>query len=370
MTRVGAPLVLALVLLAGCFAGNAPKDPAVNATAPTVMVQKDRPEPVFNNVTVGATAQPDLNATLAAPPKLIRGEWWRVQLESPLTGDKQQFIRVLAQADGDNYVFGMPHEGWWKEAVLYHTPAFGDVSAADLSYKVHDVLFTPLKFPLTDGQTWQTKWEGGADITASVKTEGDKIAHVTFVNPSGGGFLPNPTGGQPQTVLELTYDASQHEVVEFKHPTVTFKVVEHGYDFQGWVTVPRAEKLVFFHGRVAQGLDANGQPNPSPLEQVEIKGGYNRLSYILNVGNIVAPAPTCKESAVSPSGKESVLELTPCNGFEIKFFEYANPDGVWNLTHIAPAGSIAFIEGIAYHQYDVRLPDGAIRTDHSHPVIR
>lgn len=366
------PVVLAVLLLLGAGCLGASQDPPAtpaNATNATVVVDKNRPEPVFANVTLGDAAQPDVNATLAAPPKLVKGEWWKVQLESPLTGDKQTFIRVLADIDGDDYVFGMPHEGWWKEAVVYHTPAFGDVSAKDLSYKVHDVLFTPLKFPLTDGQTWESKWEGGATLKASVKTEGDKIAAVTFVNPNGCGLVPNPNP-QPCKVLELKYDAAQHEVIEFKHPTVTFKVVEHGYDFQGWVTVPRGEKLVFFHGRIAQGVDANLQPNPVPTETVDIKGGYNRLSFILNVGSIGAPAPTCRETAVAPDGKTFNLEATPCTDQIIQFFEYQNPDGQWNLTHIAPAGSIAFIEGIAYHQYDIHLPDGAKRSDHSHPVIR
>ena len=367
--RASAALLLVLTFLAGCLGGAAPPAEPTTAATPSVEINENRPEPVFGDVAVGPAAQPDLHATLAAPPKLVPGEWWRVQLESPLTGDKQEFVRVLAAVEGDTLVFGMPHEGWWKEAVVYHTPAFGDVDAKDLSYNVHDVLFTPLKFPLVDGQTWDTKWEGGATIKAEVKTEGDTIAHVTFTNPHGGLLAP-ATGGAPTKVLELTYDAAQHEVVEFKHPTVTFRVVEHGYGFQGWVTVPRAEKLVFFHGRIGEALDANLQPNPTPTETVKIDGGYNRLSFILNVGSIGAPAPTCSETAKAPDGKEYKLEATPCADSIIKFFEHENPDGNWDLTHVAPAGSVAFIEGIASHQYDIRLPDGAIRADHSHPVIR
>lgn len=365
-----AVLFATIVLLAAGCVDSGPAPEALddsNTTRPTVQVVTDRPEPVFNDVEVGPSAMPDLNATLAAAPKLVRGEWWRVELESPLTGDKQEFIRVLADIDGDTLVFGMPHEGWWKEAVIFHTPPFGDVDSKDLSYHVHDSLFTPLKFPLTDGQTWDTKWEGGADIKASVKTEGDKIAHVTFTQ-NGGGLNPLATG--PRTVLELTYDATQHDVVEFRHPTVIFRVVEHGYGFEGWVTVPRAEKLVFFHGRIGQAVDANLQPNPSPVEDVKIEGGYNRLSFILNVGTIGAPAPTCSETAVAPDKTEYKLESTPCEGQKFVFLEATNPDGIWSLTHVAPGGSIAFIEGIAYHQYDIRLPDGAIRADHSHEVIR
>ena len=37
---------------------------------------------------------------------------------------------------------------------------------------------------------------------------------------------------------------------------------------------------------------------------------------------------------------------------------------------VAGGGAFVFIEGIAYHQYDISLPDGAIRSDHSHEVVR
>src|SRR5687768_199232 len=122
--RASAALLFVLSLLAGCLGGATPPADPTTQAVPAIEIDENRPEPVFGNVTVGPSAQPDLNATLAAAPRLIPGEWWRIQLESPLTGDKQEFIRVLAAVEGDTYVFGMPHEGWWKEAVIYHTPAF------------------------------------------------------------------------------------------------------------------------------------------------------------------------------------------------------------------------------------------------------
>jgi hypothetical protein len=106
------------------------------------------------------------------------------------------------------------------------------------------------------------------------------------------------------------------------------------------------------------------------MESVEISGGFNRVTFILAAQAIVQGG-SYKETAVAPDGTTFESEWTPHpGGFLTDFYEYANPDGTWELTHVAAGGGVAFIEGIAYHQYDIHLPDGAIRSDHSHEVVR
>ena len=366
-------LTLALVAasLAGCFQSGEEPPVAPAETNGSITIDESRPDPVFEDVVTGPSAAPDEAATLNAAPELKVGEWWRIKLSDPFRGEETEFIRVLAAIQGDTYVFGMPHEGWWKEAVVFHTPAFGDVNKNDLSYNTHDILFTPLKFPLEDGQTWETEFSGGGPMTATVSVQSPTVAKVAFTT-AGGGFLPAlPTDdGGPNTVLELTYDAAMHEVTEFNHGTVSFAVIDHGYDFEGWVTVPRGERLVFFHGRIGPGLDISLQP-AAPTETVTIDGGYNRMSFI-TVAQAVGPVggATCSETATAPDGTSFVSDLTPCAGFLMNFHEATNPDGDWTLQHIAAGGAVVFTEGIAYHQYDIQLPGGAIRSDHSHEVVR
>ena len=367
--------ILSITALAGCFQANEEPAPDGGATNGSVTVDEGRPDPVFEDVVTGPSAAPDAEATLLAPPELQVGEWWRVRLYDPFRDIETEFIRVLAAIQGDTYVFGMPHEGWWKEAVVFHTPAFGDVNKNDLSYNTHDILFTPLKFPLEDGQTWETSFSGGATATATVTVESPTVATVTFSTPACGPFgvfanTPQGCNGE-NAVLTLTYDATVHEVVKFEHQTVTFEVIDHGYDFEGWVTVPRGEQLVFFHGRVGPGIDLNLQP-AAPTETVEITGGFNRMSFI-TVAQAVSPGaagPTCSETATGPDGTTYATALTPCSGFQMDFHEAKDPDGAWNLQHVAGGGAVVFIEGIAYHQYDIELPGGAIRSDHSHEVVR
>ena len=358
-------LLLGLLVLAagaaGCMgeAETAASGPA--ASDPSVVVDAARPDPTFAEVALTPAVR-DLDASLLAPPRLVPGEWWKIHFTSPLTGVEVEFVRVVGAIDGDTYVVGMPHEGWYKEAVVYHTPCFGDVTALELGCRAHNIPFAPLKFPLTDGATWVTQFERPPDLKASVKVVSPTEAEIVFTDPDG------------NVEIEMVYDATIHEVRSFKHAIAVWEVVEHGYGFEGWITIPRAEELVFEHGRVGLpfvSVKPLGQP-AAPLETVEISGGYNRLSFILAVGNALGPGVggAYRETATAPDGTAYQLESIPGGPLKIEFFEARDPDGTWQLEHLAAGPGIAFIEGIAYHQYDIRLPDGAIRTDHSHEVIR
>lgn len=361
-------VVVLAVVIAGCVSGS--KDQPIedqSAEGQGVEIVTDRPAPVADGqVTLGEVAKPDVNASLDAPPKLIPGEWWRIRMSSPIDGREAEYVRVLAEDTGEAYVFGMPHEGWYKEAVIYHVPFFGDVEY-DLSGHAHDIEFLPLKFPLTDEQTWKTKFEGGPDLTATVKTNAaDKTAAVQFKAPNG------------NVAVELVYDAKVHEIVEFTDfRTIEYKVLEHGYGFEGWVTVPRAEDLIFFHGRIgAPMVGISPFPSPAtPSDVVAIEGGFNRVTFIVVAGGgkaflgLPADGGQFKETVTAPDGTKYELEHTG-PGMKLEFFENSAPDGKWTLDHVAAGAGVAFVEGIAYHQYDIRLPDGAKRSDHGHPVIR
>ena len=376
-----ATLLLALAIgLAGCLAAE---DAPADAPAPgEVVVDEARPEPSFNDIPdadLGVKAEPDAAATLDAPPRLVPGEWWRIRFTTDLPGGEDvEFVRVVARANEDgSYVVGMPHEGWYKEAVIYHTPAFGDVNA-DLSYHAHDVPFVPLKFPLTDGATWETHWENGnIPLTATVKVVDERRAEVSFVGPQCGvqALLgPCPEGSPVAERVRLTYDASIHEVSKLEilvGGQTAYEVVEHGYGFQGWVTVPRGEDLVFFHGRIgAPVVDLGLQPAP-PLETVPVSGGFNRVTFILGAGNLGGLAGAAYGiTATSPDGTPYALQMAPAESFRVEFFEHADPDGDWQLEYVAAGGGYAFIEGIAYHQYDIHLPSGSVRSDHPHEVVR
>ena len=371
--------VLSIVLglsFAGCFSAADNEDPA-STGEPNITIDENRPEPAFNdipNAELGELAPPDTAATLLEPPQLQEGEWWRIELHDTITDTTTQFIRVVARVEDDLYVFGMPHEGWWKEAVIFHTPAFGDVNK-DLSHRAHDVPFQQLKFPLEEGATWETAWENPAPITATVAVESPTTARITFTGTNCGilglvGQCPTPSEG---VVAEIVYDATIHEVSEAVFPSHTWTVLEHGYGFEGWVTVPRSEHLVFFHGRLGVPVFdfATGGP-ATHTDTVNVEGGFNRVSFILVAGNAVGTpvGGAYSEKATAPDGTVFELQSIPGGPLSVSFLEHKDPDGDWTLEHVAAGPGLAFIEGIAYHQYDISVPDGAVRSDHSHEVVR
>lgn len=366
MRRVG--LLVLLLLAAGCATPSEPEAP-MNETA----VVEERPEPVFGEVAVGPAARPDENATLLAPPRLVPGEWWRIRFESPYT-EPTEFLRVVARVEPDGTALvGMPHEGWWKEAVIFHTPALGEV-APDLSYAAHDVPFQPLVFPLTADATWETAWEDEASaLTATVEPVDETTVDVGFVGAACGitSFVVGCDGSDPTEVIRIRYDAKMHEIVRFEGPGMTWEVLEHGYGFEGWVTIPRAEDLVFLHGRFGPALDLARAPATSTTDTVEVSGGYNRVSFILGAGGVPPGSGVFRETATAPDGTVYELEVLPGQGgYRALFLEHASPDGTWTFEHVSGGGGLVMAEGVAYHQYDIRLPDGAVRTDHAHEVVR
>jgi hypothetical protein len=362
-------LALALVtalLAAGCL--TAADEPAAPATAPSpgVQIVEDRPDPTAGVATLGEAAAPDEAATLDAPPRLQVGEWWRIRTESPYGAANAEYVRVVGEVTDEGYVFGMPHEGWYKEGVIFHVPFFGDVGF-DLSGQAHDVPLELLKFPLVDGATWKTVYMGPPELTATVDAdEAAKTARVTFTDPDG------------NVAIELTYDAKLHEIVEYWHPMLSYEVLEHGYGFEGWVTVPRGMQTPILSGRIGP-LDASGMPNPSTTDVVEVAGGYNRMSLLLWRGDIGLLAPAVPDvgpgvygiQATDPAG--NVYELGPgpmTGGTDLGIFESSDVDGAWSIDYTALGAGGAFVMGISYHQYDILLPSGEKRSDHAHPVVR
>ena len=351
--------VLGSFLLAGCVSGP---EGANKVSDTDVLIDPNRPAPEYGEVVTGPAVGPDLNATTASAPRLVVGEWWRIRFEN---AEQEELVRVVAATEGTGYIFGMPHEGWYKEAIAFHAPAFGDV-ASDLSYSTHNVKFEPLRFPLVEGATWETEF-ATTPYTAKVTRADAETATILFTPPA---TEPTPTdplnnalglSGAAGT-MELTYDARQHEVVKMESWIGDWEVVEHGYDFQGWVTVPRGE-----HTAIDYGASGPSAPDQSLYTRtVVVDGGFNRMT-MMHVVYAITPGQY-RLSSVAPQGDRFVTETD--QGVVFKFYEARDPDGAWTQEDWVAGVGGTYTMGIAYHQYDISLPDGQRRADHSHPVIR
>jgi hypothetical protein len=362
--RAGTSLLVIGILLAGCVQSTPETAPEANS----VILDEDRPDPKFGQVVTGPAVGPDLNATTESPPRLVEGEWWRIRFENSFADDAvAEVVRVVANVSDEGYVMGMPHEGWYKEAIAYHAPAFGDVGK-DLSYFTHNELFEPVRFPLEQGATWLTAF-ATASYRATVESADNYLATIVFQ-----GIRSNPQPTDPVTdqfgltsdggTMRLFYDARQHEIVRMESPIGSWEVIEHGYDFQGWVTVPRGEHTAIDYGNF--GPVTPGQPILT--RTIEVKGGFNRLTMMHAVFGITPGQ--YRIVSKPPNEPEMRTEITGTQTFALKFYESNQPDGVWTQEDWAMGGGATYSMGIAYHQYDIRLPDGARRADHAHEVIR
>jgi hypothetical protein len=363
-------LLVAALLLGAALAGCAQPAPAADvapAAAPTVALDPDRPDTAFGDVATGPAAAPDLNATTALAPRLVAGEWWRIRFTSAFFQDAPEVVRVVAAVEPEGYLFGMPHEGWYKEAIAYHAPAFGDVGL-DLSYETHNERFEPVRFPLVEGATWETIF-ATSKMTATVESVDETTATIRFDPPPADAQPTDPVYAALNPLgefggMKLTYDARQHEVVKFESPIGTWEVVEHGYDYTGWVTVPRGIHTAIDYGQFLPLTP--GEPVVTRTKNVE--GGYNRMT-ILHLVFALGPG-AYRVRSVSPNGTEYVTESIAGDALTMRFYEASDPDGAWTLEDVVAGPGGTYTMGMAYHQYDIRLPDGARRSDHNHPVIR
>lgn len=358
-------IIIALLLVALSFAGCAEPEMEAQQSEPTITVG-ERPEESFGEVKTGPAVGPDLNATTAAPPRLVPGEWWRVRFEAYLAGETVEVVRVVAHADEDGYIVGMPHEGWLKEAISFHAPAFGDVNP-DLSYNTHNQRFEPVRFPMATGDTWETSF-AMTPLLAEVVQADEQTATIRFTPTQE----PQPTdpafallGFAGGGAMELVYDARQHEIVRMVSGFGTWEVVEHGYGYEGWVTVPRGEDTVIDYGTFGPASADHGPV----AQELTVDGGFNRLTMMHFVGSADGVPGTFRVRDVDPAGTEFLTEMTG-TGYTIRFYESNQPDGTWTVEDLNGGVGFTYSMGIAYHQYDIHLPSGNRRSDHSHGVIR
>lgn len=294
-----------------------------------------------------------------APPKWRQGEWWTYELTDAFTGQTYRFTRVVAGIEGDNYLVAMPSGEFVNAIMVMHVPGFGEVKQSDLSFEIHDFPFEPLKFPLTKGAKWPSKFEG-PDIEVEVLSVSETEAEIGVT----GAFE-----------MKATYDAelgdlSSLDIVGY----ASYKVVDHGVGYDGLVTVPHMHDIAFIHFRLGQVFGSGGTNvpvanlpfQPSPSDTVPVDTTYDRVSFAFIMGSAV-PDPSAPQgyyslTATAPDGYTYNKVVTPADppGLKIWFFGHDNPGGDWKFDHVAAGPGITLAEGIAYHVYDVELPSGKV----------
>lgn len=346
-----------LMLTTGCLGAgeDAAGEPEANGSAEDA----EPTEPTSTKLSRDAEAGVE-EPSLEAAPDWEPGEWWEVQLSSSLTGDSFTVTRVVAGTEGEDYLVGMPTDAWDERALIFHVPGFGEVRRSDLSFEAHDVRFELLQFPLQAGSEWETSFEGNP-VTASVEEASASTAELHYCCSRN---------------ISATYDASLGAIsmLDVDDGFVRYEVTDHGYNYTGTVTVPHGHDLVFNHGRLAGAVSLQTTQPAPPVETLELSDDYGRVSFVQLVGPIgIVDRPISNayvERATGPDGTTYETQHMPTDGssFTAQFFETTELGGEWRFDHVAPGPGIAFTEGIAYHVFDIELPQGELQGDHSEHV--
>lgn len=343
----------ALMLTAGCLGTT--DDPTAEDED-----QSSAAEPASRDAADGETGEADAAArtepTLDEAPDWQPGDWWEVEVSSPFIGESFTVKRVVTGAEDDEFLVGMPTDGWDERALILHVPGFGEVHQDTLGFEVHDVGFQPLDFPLTDGTSWTTSYEG-ADVEATVATNPDGTASVHFCCERN---------------ITLTYDPGVGAITSFTldEGFVAYEVVDHGEGYDDVVTVPHGHDLVFFHGVFAGAVGVREQAPKAPAETVELDDGYDRVSFFQAAGPLgIVDRPASSayhERAEGPDGTVYETTHAPTSGsVTTSFHETTEVGGTWSFTHAAPGPGIAFTEGIAYHVFQTDLATGERLDEHA-----
>jgi hypothetical protein len=339
-----------LVALSGCL--DAQTDPEGPKQAPG---ERNWGDVVLEDLEGGT---PDVwDADLQAPPEWRLGQWWQVRVTDHLSGGVHETTVVVAGAERDWFLTGMPADDFLHSLMVLHLPGIGQVAKDTLGWDVHDEVFHVLQFPLREGDTWDTHWSA-APVQADVVSVSGNRAEVEFVGNSAH--------------FKVVYDADVGTIVSMDIPGYAqMEVIDHGFEYEGVVTVPHQHDLIFFHGRLAGAVGVGVQDTGphAPVETITVSGDYDRVSFALLVFALAPGFYAAEATAPDGSRYETQFVATEPDQINIQIHSNDDPVGDWEVLFLAGGAGAVAIEGIGYHVFDIELPSGclvAAMDEHAH----
>lgn len=328
--RVRPTLLVFALLVGGCLASPA-------NDAPVRLGEAD-------GLSVDSVVGDDPAArTLDAAPRFASGEWWRVETTDVFSATTREFTVVVAGIEGESYLFGLPAEdaSQLDDLMGMHIPPLGDVGRSDLSFWVHEP-FVPLRFPVRDGDAWETHFEFGA-VNVTVQVLDATRAEVRTDGP-----FP----------VTATYDASAGWFTSMRSENFgEWTLLDHGYGHEGELLVPRGQVLAWLTGRFGGAFDFAAKP-AAPVAEATLDERLDRVSTIVFLGG--GPGHF-READTAPDGERFEYETTVTAAeLVVEMYGRAQPEGTWTFEHLATGSGIAASEAVAYELYTVRLPDGPV----------
>ena len=260
--------------------------------------------------------------SLAAPPDLQVGEWWRVEVDPALVGATFEATLVVTGVEGGRATLGIVPQDFHHDFMLVHVPPLGDLDLATLSWRVMWDDFEALRFPLEEGGSWESDFHGSDVVAQVTRVEGDR-AWITY------------TG---EDRIDLVYDARMGMITEFQEERLRlgFRVLDHGTGYAGPVRAMNRIRLGYMAmGPGERSIDGvPGSGRSSSTFDVASGSADGTLSFaVWNLGaedepgryRIVATAPdgtVFDETFETEIGSPSVIPLS---------FPHRGVDGAWQI---------------------------------------
>jgi hypothetical protein len=287
--------------------------------------------------------------SLAAPPDLQVGEWWRMEVDPDLVDPTFEVTLVVTDVEDGRATLGIVPDGFSHHFLVLHVPPLGDLDLATMAWHVMWDDFEALRFPLEEGRTWEADFHGN-DVTAEVtRVEGNRA----WISYSG------------EDEIEAVYDADMGMITEFSEERLllSFRVLEHGTGYEGPVRKMNQIRLGLMERGPDEPADEAAGHSGRRTATVEVDSGSSDGSISLVVWNrgfedepgryrMVATAPdgtVLEETFETEVGSPSVIPAS---------FGHDVVDGTWQIDfeRDGPAGLL--VELFTYDLVELELGAG------------
>ncbi len=301
-----------------------------------------------------AEAEPPIDAAVAAltegrsldvPPDPRTGEWWRIEVSSGLSGTSYETTLVVTDRAEGTARFGMPDSDFRHDFLVLHIPPLGDIDLETFAWRVMWDDFEALRFPLEPGRTWSADFHG-YDVEAEVTRVRGNRAYITMVGE--------------RDRIELVYDARRGMISELQEEALGlgFRVVDHGFDYEGLVKTPVGIELALFDSRPSRGVQHGGHEPPTSSVEVERTASHGSLGLVLGAYDREAASGTYRIAATAPDGSIFEESFTPRPGdppLSLSTFGAEAPAGTWQIEFHREAPGSLIAELFVYDLVETRL---------------
>lgn len=289
-----------LLALAGCIGTDGPADPATNGSdaGPT------GPAPGANGTGPTGTSTADL----AAPPTWQVGDHWTYRMSGP--DIDREATMVVAEDAGDAWVVKTDDRETAFFDARFDISYMGPQSKADLAGSQGDTQVRYFDWPLAEGKSWNTTWDG-IERTVTVRSTGEGTADLVARDPEG------------NVDVRYSFDAAVgwfSEMRFFENGSETFglTLTGSGSSFGGTYVTVKLRTLIDATYRNVSGFDESVEVGPSAdfwyqaswsaSQPGGLGFGYSGYNVSEASGDIV---PLVNETCPCEGAVEDVVEVPP-----------------------------------------------------------